>query len=212
MANPVVSGGLQLIKQANDPGELETCIVPAADNVALFIGDAVQIGTNAGPGGAQIGNYVPAAQIVQKATNSGAIYGVVMGFQPQMIGGNGSMNFNVTYRPASTAAFVLVRRVTNEDEFSIMDDGTLASGVRSALGITNIGLNANLNVSTAGSTVNGLSNMQLAGSTAATTATLQLRIVGVLPVPTNDPSAVNARWVVRVNNAVSSGGTGTAGQ
>lgn len=208
-ANVTVTGGMRLIKPMMDPSQLEKVLFSSSEANNIFIGDAVQL-TSAIGGGA-IGSQSNVQQVAKSAA-SGAIYGIVQGFLPQYVSGNGSLSFNQLYRPASTAMYAMIRRATNQDVYSIMDDGTLASGARSSLGVTNVGLNANLNVSTAGNTSNGQSNMQLTGSTAATTATLQLKIIGVDPTPGNDPTAVNARWLVTINNATFSGGTGTAGE
>ena len=85
--------------------------------------------------------------------------------------------------------------------FIIQNDGTSAA--------TNYGLNADVVVGT-GSTVTGVSAMELDTSTIATTAALNLKIVGLWDVPSN---AVGEFAVVVVKiNEHSYGSAGVAGQ
>ena len=85
--------------------------------------------------------------------------------------------------------------------FLIQNDGTSAA--------TNYGLNADVVVGT-GSTVTGVSAMELDTSTIATTAALNLKIVGLWDVPSN---AVGEFAVVVVKiNEHSYGSAGVAGQ
>tara|TARA_R110000868_G_scaffold24723_1_gene97188 strand:- start:332 stop:907 length:576 start_codon:yes stop_codon:yes gene_type:complete len=85
--------------------------------------------------------------------------------------------------------------------FIIQNDGTSAA--------TNYGLNADVVVGT-GNTVTGVSAMELDTSTIATTAALNLKIVGLWDVPSN---AVGAFAVVVVKiNEHSYGSAGVAGQ
>lgn len=208
MANTTVSGGLRMYK-ANNSENLEQCIVRAGDATALFQGDAVVI--DATDGAAQLGTG-PLVQEVKAASNSGAIYGVVVGTLPQMDDTNNNPDLSKTYRPASTAMYLLVRRANNQDIYAIMDDGAVASGANSALGAINVGFNANLSVATAGSTITGQSNMRLGGASIDTTATLQLKIIGFVDDPKNDPTATFARWLVTINNCqTNTGGTGVVG-
>lgn len=205
MANTSVTGGLVLRQPGNDPQPLEHCVALSSYATALFIGDAVKRVT----GSKRVGEFVCPA--VESAGTGGAIYGVIVGFLPHISAGTSQMNFTQRHGSASTERVILVRRSSPEDVYSIMDDGTLASGARSALGAGNIGLNANLIVSTAGDSTTGMSNHQLKGDTANTTATLQLKIIGVDPQAGNDETATAARWLVRINNADTGTGTGTAG-
>jgi hypothetical protein len=72
------------------------------------------------------------------------------------------------------------------------DDGTMVAG--------DVGLNISPTV-TAGSTTTGASGMELDGSTAATTNTLTLRIVGAVDKPDNEVGSANDRWLVTVNSS-----------
>jgi hypothetical protein len=85
--------------------------------------------------------------------------------------------------------------------FIIQNDGTSAA--------TNYGLNADIVVGT-GNTTTGLSANELDTSTIATTAALNLKIIGLWDVPNNAVGA-NAVVVVKINEH-SYGSAGVAGQ
>lgn len=209
MSNNQISGGLRLYKAISGAGQqLEMVHMRAGDSTATFIGDAVQIDSTAGAGSVGMG---PIAIDVKQSAAGGAVYGVVQGFLPQFLDGTAPMNFTQMYRSASTAAYAVVRRANPDDIYCIMDDGNVASGVPSSLGLINVGYNANLAVA-AGNTSTGMSNMKLGGASIATTATLQLKMLGVVNDALNDPTATFARWTVAINNCQSNtGGTGVLG-
>lgn len=85
--------------------------------------------------------------------------------------------------------------------FLIQNDGTSAA--------TNYGLNADVVVGT-GSTTTGVSGMELDTSTIATTAALNVKIIGLWDVPNNAVGA-NAVVVVKINEHLY-GSAGVAGQ
>ncbi len=86
--------------------------------------------------------------------------------------------------------------------FEAQCDGTIAK--------TDIGKNTDT-VLTAGSTVNGLSKNEIDDSTEATTAGLQVKIIGITKDPENDDaSSANANWYVMWNEHVKLG-TGITG-
>ena len=86
--------------------------------------------------------------------------------------------------------------------FEAQCDGTIAK--------TDIGKNTDT-VLTTGSTVNGLSKNEIDDSTEATTAGLQVKIIGITKDPENDDaSSANANWYVMFNEHVKLG-TGITG-
>ena len=86
--------------------------------------------------------------------------------------------------------------------FEAQCDGTIAK--------TDIGKNTDT-VLTAGSTVNGLYKNEIDDSTEATTAGLQVKIIGITKDPENDDaSSANANWYVMFNEHVKLG-TGITG-
>jgi hypothetical protein len=206
MSNVSQDGGLRL-KKMNTAGQTEVVFIPASDGTLLGIGDAVKLSASNTSGSIGQG---PSKAGVTRCAAGDQIYGVIQGFLPHFSDGTGNMDLTINYRKASTAEYACIRLANNLDEYSITDDGNLASGVAGANGVANIGYNANLVVSNA-STSTGLSKMQLGGASVASTATLQLKIVGVEDDVRNDPTSNNARYMVRINNANASGGTGTTG-
>lgn len=170
-------------------GALNKYYVPATDATALFMGDPVIIAGSADAAG------VPS---VTRATAGGAnrITGVVVGFEPNpAIVATG-------YRAASTEAYVLVDD-NPATEFEIQEDS-----VGGALTVDSVGLNAAL-VAGNGSTYTRTSGWMLDSSTAATTAALQVRIVGLMQRADNEIGDY-AKWLVRINEPTEMGlSTGT---
>ncbi len=202
MANVVKKGGLRLYRQ-RQPQELELCIIPSSDTTIVGRGDAMKTAgssTSLGSG--------PTVKTVARVSAGDAIYGVVEGVLEHWIEGTG-MSLDRTHRPASTTMYVMVRPANNVDQYVICEDGTTA--------LADIGENANLTGNGGGTTitdadtVTGLSTMMLDTSTHATTATLQVKMIGFADAADNTPASANADIVVTLNNVELSGGTGTAG-
>jgi len=154
---------------------------------AIFIGDLVALEAD--------GKVIP-------MTATGIPYGVCVGVDESMpIGVNGvrdnamstgALNFQ-GHSSASTANVIQVL-VGPDVLYEVQED---AGG--GALAITDIGINAAV-LATAGSTTTGRSAMELDSSTAATTATLPLKIVDFVQRPDNEIGSVGARWIVRLND------------
>lgn len=154
---------------------------------ALFVGDAiVKTGT------ANLTTFqgfepgtLPTVNKITAGTGN-ASTGVVVGFS---VDPNGQSN---QYNPASTERIAYVIDDANAS-FYIQDDAT------ATLASTDVGANFNMVITTAGSTTTGQSGTMLAANTTATTATLQLTILRLAPIPGNALGA-NAIWEVRLNN------------
>jgi hypothetical protein len=192
MANSNAPMGLQPVKYRNGApwnGVARTYYVPATDSTALFLGDPVIIAGSGDTDG------VPT---VTRATagSAGRITGAVVGFRP-------TTPFPAKYRAASTAMYVLVA----DDPallFEIQEDA-----VGGALAATNIGQNIDL-IAGNGNTSTGYSGFQADSSTAATTATLQLRIIGFQRRVDNVIDA-NAKILVAINLPTETGAAGSTG-
>lgn len=155
--------------------------VPSSDSTAIFIGDPVIVNGSADADG------VPGA-IRATAAGGNYITGVCVGVYPES---RDSLN----YRAASTARYIMVMD-DPEAEFEIQEDA-----VGGALAAADIGLNADL-VAGTGSTSTGLSAFQLDTSTKATTATLQLKILGIVQRVDNafaTAGDANAKVRVKIN-------------
>lgn len=164
--------------------------VPASYGTALFPGDpVVKTGTSntaevtaPGVGVMPIG----AMADVNKAAagDNNPITGVIVGVaaDPDALGRR--------YIPASTGGVVFV----NDDpqtEYEIQADEDIVAA--------DIGLNAALVYTNAGSTATGQSGAELDSSTVATTATEQLRIIGVTPRTDNEAASNFTKVRVRIN-------------
>lgn len=151
----------------------------------LFIGDPVALsGTGAADGTPGI---VRATAGAGSSAGDGPL-GVVVGFENLT-----SDNLSKSYRPSGTAGYVLV--ADDPDlEYEIQEDSDT-----STLAVTDIGLNANFIIG-AGNTLTGTSAVELDSNTAATTATLDMRIIGLVKRPNNEIGA-NAKWRVMLINS-----------
>lgn len=198
MANVSRVNGLNPIRNISgdsNTGQINTYFIPSGNATAVFVGDPVKAdttGDTVAAGGLALG-----IQSVVQAAAGDAIIGVVVGFDVN------PLNLNTPqYRLASTGRYVRVC----DDPHTIYEvqtsNGTLA--------VADVGLNASIAVA-AGSTTTGSSGVTLDVGTAATTATLSLKIVGFTQRPDNDNTAANSKVLVKVNNHQLSGGTGTAG-
>lgn len=179
MANTDRPNGFRPVKYLNGipyNGAYVKCYSPT-DN--LFMGDLVEADT----AGQTSGDGVyPTVDRLDAATD--LIYGVVVGWEAN------PTSLENLYHAASTTRAVYIALTDGLVMEAQSNDGTMVAG------------DVNLNISptvTAGSTTTGASNMELDGATAATTASLTLRIVGAVDKPDNDIASANSRWYVTPN-------------
>jgi hypothetical protein len=158
-------------------GRVSMYAIPAADGTAVFVGDIVKLsGTSDADG---------VATVIQAAAGNTPV-GVVVGFVPDY------SNLALQYRVASTLRYCWVA----DDPalvFEMQEDA-----VGGALALASVGLNADIIVGS-GSTTTGQSGMQLDTSTAATTATLVVQILGFIQRPDNEVASANAKVLCRFN-------------
>lgn len=208
MANTSRISGFRPVASAiggANQGQGHVYAVLAADATALFVGDPVKLdGTG----------HTNGVASVTKATQGAAVLGVVVGILPaKMDPVSGSMTAgSITldtpvYRPASTFQYVIV----NDDPAQIYEvEAVTGANANFAFAVTNIGQNADLST-VAGSTTTGASAAALDMSTAATTATLQWKILGAVNRADNEPTGNSTKVLVKINNATLGGGTGATG-
>lgn len=181
MANANTPFGLRPVRHRSGApynGAATRYFVPASDSTALYIGDPVIIAGSSDADG---------VATVTRATAAGGAYllGPVVSVEQET-------RDSLTYRAASTARYVWV--ADDPDlQFEIQEDG-----VGGALAAANVGQNVDL-VAGTGSTVTGLSGFQADSSTAATTNTLQLRIMGFSRRIDNEVGNANAKMLVSIN-------------
>ena len=168
--------------------------IPSSYGTALFIGDPVikvAAGSNTSrvevPGGGsfEIGTM---AQI-NKATagDNNAVTGAIVGFAAD------PDNLTLQYNPASTERVAFVADDPNQ-LFEIQADGAIPAA--------SIGLNAVLIFTHAGSTVTGLSGVELdtTSDAPAADASNQLTILRAVNRLDNDTTLTHAKVIVRINN------------
>lgn len=165
---------------ADHNGKLESFSVDAAHATLLAPGDAVRI-----TGTARASDGVAGADA---AAASQSITGIIASVLPQYTG----ENLTETGLPASTAGTIQCHVDPTLNFIADVSNGTLA--------VTNVGQNINLDA-TAATKTGGLtrSNMAVDAATAATTATLPFRIVGLVE---NDDGVIDgSKARVRINNS-----------
>lgn len=198
MANVSRVNGLHPVRYLNGAtynGAVNMYFIPSGNASNVFVGDAVKAdstGDTSAAGGRALG-----IQSVVPAAAGDAILGVVQGFIVD------PTNLNTPqYRVASTGRYVLV-----SDDPNVLYEVQTSNGT---LGIADVGLNASIAVA-AGSTTTGSSGVTLDVATAATTATLALKIMSFTQRVDNEVAAANAKVVVKINNDQFGSSTGTAG-
>ena len=191
MANQNAPFGMGVITRTGSEfiGGVNLYYIPASDSTAMAVGDPVVSGGGADTDG------VPS---IARAAAGNAIRGYIVGFVYDRD------NENLpNLRAASTARYAYVaddpagRIVIQEDS------------VGGALAAADVGSNANFIVS-APNAVTGRSQVQLDSSTAATTATLPLKI---LELYSTDDNVIGdyARWVCSFNTHEFKANTGSTG-
>lgn len=177
-------------------GKISRYVVTTGDSTILAKGDLVKLDGGTGTG-ANAG-----LRGVTRAAASDAILGPIVGFDVAVT----SLDVPQT-RAASTERIVYVADDPNA-YYVAQEDGDTTP-----IAMASVGLNVNFIVAAA-STITGASGMQIDSSTASTTATLPLKLVGPLQVSDNELTTSGqsyTRWVVKVNNHQLGASTGTAG-
>jgi len=185
-------------------GQANIYFVPSGTNV--FVGDPVKLVT----GGQSVTGY----DQVTKATAGAAVVGVVVGvINPKMDPLTGAMTAGSIaldtpqYVASATGGYVLV---CDSPDMLFEVEAVTGSNAVYSFAAANVGKNADL-ATVAGSTTTGTSAAALDMSTAATTATLQWRIMSPIQRVDNDTTGNSTKVLVKVNNHQLSSGTGAAG-
>lgn len=188
MSNVAAPFGLRPVGTVNGQpytGAARTYSIAAGDGTATYIGDPVKLA-----GTAQFINGSTYTDVVQ-AANGDVMCGVVVGVLP-------ATRDSLTYRAASTQRLLLVA-----DDPNLLFEVSQGSG-GTPLTANDIGLNADMLV-VAGSSVTGYSATVINNIGEATTNTLDLKIVGMVDRPDNDPGsavstgAASSHFLVRIN-------------
>lgn len=182
MANPDTAFGLRPVSNLDGSpynGAVRYYSTATGDGTAIFIGDPV-----VASGTSQTINGIVYKDVDQAATGD-VITGVVVGVVPVT-------QDSLKYRAASTQRILAVAPPNLIYEIQEVSGGT-------ALTANDAGLNANFVVA-AGSTVTGYSGVELNNATEATTNTLDLQIIDLVPRVDNEIGE-HAKWLVRINRS-----------
>lgn len=190
---------VKMITGAPWNGQVTTYVFDAATAGATFIGDPVKlVNTGSDSAGETVyGRDTEGLAHVVVGTAGAAILGVVVGFSPNQD------NLMQRHRPTTQARLVYVV----DDPNVVFEIQEVSGGT--ALTAADVGLNASIIVGS-GDTTTGISAVELDNSTEATTATLELRILGMSPRPDN-AIGEHCKWLVKINNHQLGSSTGVAG-
>lgn len=186
MANTNAPFGLRPVRYLNGApwnGQVSRYLLPSTDSTAMFIGDPVTLAGNAGASGSSVtGVDTGGMPTVSIGLAGSAIVGAIVGFEVNPSG------LDAIHRAASVARVVLVADDPNII-FHMQEQNT-----GTAFTSAEVSLNANF-VSGTGSTITGYSGYVIDNAGEATTATLNLRLMRLAQLPTND-YGIAAIWEV----------------
>lgn len=198
---------VQYINGAPWNGQARLYSIDAAYGTALYIGDPVKSGTGSDAYGIPnivIGSTTGGLRgVIVGLYNSGSTTGVPGGVSV----GNIS-NLNITYRPASDANVWYAAVVDDPNViFSVQEE---SNGTQIAA--TEIGLNTISKSGTGNGYISGWMIPSVTGATPATTATLQLKLLGLVQVPgVANVFGAYAKHLVQINVHELGHGTGSLG-
>jgi hypothetical protein len=172
----------------------------AANTSAFAIGDPVI------SGGSSDANGIPNIAI---GAATGALRGVIVGLGTRQGLMANPSNLDITYRPAAAQSTDWYAMVVDDPNvvFEVQEESNVT-----ALAATEVGLNTISKSGTNNGFVSGWMIPSATGATPATTATLQLKLLGLaqMPAGTNVFGAY-AKWLVQINVHELAHGTGSAG-
>lgn len=189
MANANRPTGLSPVEYLNGAaynGQARLYSIAAAYTTALYIGDPVISSGTASAAG------IPDVTL---AAATGPIRGVIVGLSDQVAGGALVTNPNITYRPAAAQSGVWYAMVVDDPNviFEVQENSN-----GTALAATEIGLNQVLKLGTGNGYVSGWMVASATEATPNTTATLQVRLLGLKQVHDNVFGAY-AKHLVLIN-------------
>lgn len=178
-------------------GQARLYSIAAAYGTALYVGDPVISSSSADANG------VPG---IARGAGTGALRGVIVGLGKTPGGLFNPSNLDITYRPASDPAVWYAAVVDDPNVlFEIQEESNGTQLTAAEVGLNQISL-----AGTGNGFVSGWQVRSTSGATAATTATLQLRLMGLVQRPGNAFGAY-AKWLVQINVHELGHGTGAAG-
>jgi len=210
MANANRPSGFSPVQYLNGApwnGQARLYSIAAAYGTALYIGDPVI------SSGTADANGIPGIAI---GATTGALRGVIVGLfnsgqATAPVGGvsvGNIVNSNITYRPASDPNVWYALVVDDPNVlFAVQEE---SNGTQ--LAATEVGLNTISKSGTGNGYLSGWMIPSATGATPNTTATLQLRLFGLVQAPAGtNVFGAYAKWLVQINVHELGHGTGAAG-
>lgn len=190
MANKDAPSGLTPVGHLDGSpynGACRMFYVPSTDNSAIYVGDPVKSGGTAGAAGTVVnGIDVEGMPTAAVAAAGNTLIGVCVGMLPKV------SDLSVKYREASTDRIILVATAPDLI-FEIQEDS-----VGSNIAVTQVGNNFDMATYAAGSTLTGISAVELDSSDTTGTSTAQFRLVRMASRPDN-ALGTNCKWHVVIN-------------
>jgi hypothetical protein len=190
MANVDRPQGLRPIgKLGGSPsnGAANMYLLPSSDSTIVGVGDLVKLAGSAGSAGTVVnGIDVEGMPTIARSAAGDLHVGVVIGFLPNQD------NLTQKHRAASTNRIALV----DDDPNTLFEIQEVSGGT--ALTAAAVGLNANIATVADASTTTGMSVTELDNATEATTADLDLKIIGMVKRPDNNIGE-HCKWIVQIN-------------
>lgn len=212
MANTSRINGFRPVKHVTGApynGQANIYAVLASDSTALFVGDPVKLDGSA---------HTSGIASVTKAGTTDQVLGVVVGIVTNKLDPvTGAMSNGASptldtpqYRAASTFGYVLV---CDAPDMIYEVEQCTGSNASYTFLVADVGLNAG-HTTVAGSTTTGASGAAIDMAGKATTATLPWKILGAVQRPDNEVitgTSTSVKILVKLNQAVLGGGTGSTG-
>lgn len=177
MANAAYIRGFQAVGTiGGGSGKIQRFAALAADATVIGRGDFVTAtGASGQPTDFGAAGYVAKVPVAAQSATGGVFAGA-----------------SLTFRDAS-----LLRSIWVNVDPNTLYEGRIDGGAN-AVAAADAQLNANIIVAAANTTT-GWSQMQIDGTTEATTNTLDLKLLNFLPYVGNDDTLANPHWLVRIN-------------
>lgn len=198
MANSNAPFGLRPVRYLNGApwnGQVNRYLLSSGNGTAMFIGDPVTLAGDAGADGSYVNGIPTTGMPTLSIGLAGAkILGVIVGFEPN------PSALDQTYRTASTNRVALV--VDDPNVIFHIQEANSGTALTSA----EVGLNADF-VAGTGSTVTGYSGYLLNNVGENTTLSLNLKLLRLAQIETNEAYAVAQIWEVLINDHLFKQGT-----
>jgi hypothetical protein len=182
-------------------GKVSMYYIASGDNTATFVGDIVKMSdSSAAASTADMAYGCPLVVQAAAGASTDIHVGCLVSVNQHLGVSSANLNMNRIHRPASVGMYVYVADAPSLVMVGQSDDDT-ETGTQD-----HVGANADIIVA-AGSTTTGISGMEIDTTTVETTATLPLKIVGVVLSPDNNIANGKLKYKCMINAGPYKAGT-----